>query len=104
MINSKILCNRHLCGEHGELHKFRHNFVKGHKIGGRKGQIEPVSMASRHDELEAEMKSRGMNAKSPYEQPDLSKYDLEGFIVDKEAALADLVGRCPECKKRANSY
>lgn len=61
-------------------------------------------MESRHNELEAEMLRRGMNAKSPYIQPDLSKYDLEGFIVDKEAALVDLVGRCQECQKRANSY
>ena len=101
MVNPSILCRQHLLGEHGEIHKHRHNFVKGHRISGRKGQIEPVSMSSRHDELETEMKSRGMNAKSPYEQPDLSGYDLEGFTVDREESLKELVHRCPECRERS---
>ena len=101
MVNVKILCNLHLLGEHGEIHKHRHNFVKGQRIGGRKGQIEPVSMASRHDELEVEMRSRGMNDKSPYEQPDLSGYDLEGFTVDRDESLKELIHRCPECLERS---
>ena len=98
MIDPKKLCKRHLLGEHFEIHKHRHNFVKGHKIGGRKEQIEPKSMGVRHDELAREMKRRGYNHKSPYEQPDLSHYDLDGFIVDKEVSKVDLMNRCEECK------
>ena len=81
------------------MHKFHHNFVKGHSIKGRIGQIEPISMQSRHNELVIEMQNRGMNHKSPYEQPDLSSYDLRGFTVSKEESLFDLSKRCPECKK-----
>ena len=100
MVNPKKLCQKHLLGEHSEIHKHRHNFVKGHSVEDRRGQIEPESMQSRHDELAEEMLSRGMNHKSPYEQPDLSKYNLQGFIVDKKESLQELQKRCPKCKER----
>lgn len=100
MIDPKKLCRKHLLGEHGEIHKHRHNFVKGHKIGGRKGQIEPMSMQERHDELAKEMLMRGYNHKSPYTQPNLSHYDLDGFIVDREESEKDLSSRCSDCRER----
>jgi hypothetical protein len=100
MVNPSFLCDQHLLGEHGEIHKHRHNFVKGHSIEGRRGQIEPFEMGKRHDALAEEMVARGMNHKSPYQQPDLSAYDLNGFIVDVEKSLQDLIQRCPKCKMR----
>lgn len=99
MINPSILCRKHLLGEHGEIHKHKHNFIKGHSIEGRIGQIEPESMKERHDELAVEMLKRGYNHKSEYEMPDLSKYDLNGFVVDVEKSIEDLSERCEECKK-----
>jgi hypothetical protein len=74
MINPKILCRKHLLGEHGEIHKHKHNFIKHHSIKKRitLDQIEPSAMQSRHDELAAEMLCRGYNHKSPYTQPDIS--------------------------------
>jgi hypothetical protein len=97
MCEPKNLCKKHLLGEHFEIHKHRHNFVKGYSIEGRRGQIEPMSMKKRHDELAKEMVNRGYNHNSPYEQPDLSHYNLDGFEVDKDAALKDLHNRCSEC-------
>jgi len=85
------------------LHKHRHNFEKGHKIEGRRGQIEPLRMGERHDELAAEMERRGMNHKSPFLPPSLNNYDgeyLRGFTVDHNMSILDLQKRCPECKKR----
>jgi len=102
MCDAKLLYKKHLMGEHFELHKHRHNFVKGHSIEGRRGQIEPISMKKRHDELAKEMISRGYGHKSEYEQPDLSKYNLIGFIVDVDASIKDLHSRCQECLKRSN--
>jgi hypothetical protein len=98
MINTEILCRQHLLGEHGELHKHRHNFVKKHKMAGRIGQIEPHSMKSRRDVLVLEMEKRGYTHQSPYSQPDISY--LPEMQVDKSLSLEDLLSRCENCKKR----
>ena len=98
MLPPTQLCNRHLLGEHGELHKHRHNFVKRHRMGGRLApvvQIVPHRMGERHDELAAEMLRRGMNHKSPYVQPDVSHLP----IVEADVAhnRRDLAERCEDC-------
>lgn len=98
MVDPKILCRKHLLGEHGEIHKHRHNFVKQHKMDGRIGQIEPKSMEKRHDILAKEMLKRGYNHQSPFSQPDISY--LPKMTVNKSDALSDLLSRCSECKKR----
>ena len=102
MIDPSVLCRKHLLGEHGEIHKFRHNFVKGHSIRGRRGQIEPLAMQARHDDLAAEMLRRGYKHQSPYEQPDLSHYAPEDreMRVCLETSMRDLQERCPECLAR----
>jgi hypothetical protein len=102
MVPTELLCNRHLLGEHGEIHKHRHNFVKRHSIAGRRGQIEPMAMAQRHDELAAELLKRGMNHQSPYEMPDLSHLPTLDRVgkVDQETSLRDLHNRCEACRDR----
>lgn len=105
MIKPELLCNKHLLGEHGEIHKHRHNFVKKHNISGRIHpvvQIEPSSMKVRHDEVAEEMIKRGMKHQSDYEQPDISylKENLRNAKVDVEISKQDLIERCEECKKR----
>lgn len=106
MVNPKFLCRKHLLGEHNELHKHRHIFIKQRKIDGyiKNNCIEPSSMKIRHDALVEEMIKRGYKHQSPYEQPDIS-YLPEAyrvFKVDPMASLVDLLGRCEECKKREN--
>ena len=99
-----ILCRAHLLGEHSEIHKHKHNFVKGHSMAGRiaGNAVEPESMRSRHDELAEEMLRRGYNHQSPYEQPDLSHYadEVRFAKVDTEASLRMLLARCKECRER----
>jgi hypothetical protein len=107
MIDPKLLCRKHLLGEHGEIHKHRHNFVKKHSISKRVFpvvQIEPGSMELRHDELAKEMIRRGYNHQSPFEQPDISYLpELEQNVkVDKNHSMEDLISRCPECSIRIN--
>jgi hypothetical protein len=105
MVDPKLLCRKHLLGEHGEIHKHRHNFVKKHRIDGRLHpvvQIEPKSMERRHDDLASDMIRRSFNHNSPYSLPDIShvieKYgDIE---VDINKSLEDLRNRCPECSSR----
>lgn len=105
MIEPHLLCNRHLLGEHGEIHKFRKSFEKGISIRGRIHpvvQIEPLKMKMRHDSLAREMTARGMNHRSPYEQPDLSAYtETElGVTVDTDQSKEDLRLRCKDCCER----
>lgn len=103
MINPKLMCNKHLLGEHGELHKFLHNWQKKHKIDGRitGNAIEPLSYKSRHDELAIEMLNRGMKHNSPLEQPDFSYLPEEqrNYKVNKEQSLALLYDRCINCRE-----
>lgn len=104
MIEPNLLCRKHLLGEHGEIHKHRHNFVKHHKIDRRISpivQIEPMSMGKRHDDLAKEMIKRGYNHNSPYIQPDISylKKEQQEATVDIDLSYLDLSSRCPECLK-----
>jgi hypothetical protein len=101
-IEPGYLCKQHLLGEHGELHKHRHNFVKQHSIKGRITpvvQIEPENMQARHDALAEEMLKRGFVHKSPYEQPDLSYLpDEQRYAkVDVREAYDELTARCTDC-------
>jgi len=101
MIDPKNLCRQHLLGEHGEIHKHKHNFEKKHKITNRikKNQIEPASMKTRHDELVCEMIRRGYNHHSPYDMPDisyLSEYE-KNYKVDINLSKIDLQKKCKNC-------
>lgn len=109
MIEPKFLCKKHLLGEHGEIHKFKHTFVKQYSIKGRITpivQIEPLNMKKRHDELVLEFERRGYNHKSPYEMPDISylTIDEQNVKVDLEYNLKDLIKRCTDCKERYNNF
>ena len=105
MLDPKMMCMKHIVGEHGEIHKHRHNFVKKYNISGRIKpivQICPELMEKRHNELVAYLKTH----KSPYIQPNLSHLsDEERFAeVDIEYNKKDLASRCPECKKLIKMY
>lgn len=99
-INPKLLCKSHLLGEHGEIHKHRHNFEKQHNMTGRIGQIDASKMEERHDELVTEMLRRGYNHKSPFTQPDTSYLKIDDWKIDLEFNIKDLKERCQECKRR----
>jgi len=105
MIDPKLLCQKHLLGEHGEIHKHRHNFVKQHSITKRVSpvvQIEPNAMETRHDVLAKEILRRGMNHQSPFVQPSVAYLPVaeQLAVVDTQNSLRDLSNRCLECAKR----
>lgn len=110
MLPPECLCNKHLLGEHGEIHKHRHVFVQGHSIANRikyPAQIVPLQMESRHKELAREMWKRGMEHKSSYSLPDLmGKYNpLQlAAIVNIKFNIEDLSSRCSECQDRIIKY
>jgi len=104
-IDPKLLCRKHLLGEHNEIHKNKHNFEKHHSIYGRIFPIvliEPQNMKLRHDELVEEMIRRGYNHNSPYELPNLSYLpDNQRYAkADLGYNFADLFDRCDDCYQR----
>lgn len=110
MVAPQYLCNKHLLGEHGELHKFLPSFHKKYQVKRRINpvvQIELTSYQQRHDDLAEEMLSRGMNHKSPLPPlPDFSYLPIEHYQakVDINVSVADLQSRCVECKSRLSSF
>lgn len=103
MIEPKILCRKHLLGEHVELHMLVGSIKRKKRLDGfvRNGLLELGSLAERHNDLVAEMTKRGYNHASPLDVPDISylSNNVVDAKVDREAALKDLLERCDECKQ-----
>ncbi len=93
--NPKNMCRQHLLGEHGELHKHRHNFIKKHKMHKRIKlcQIDAYNMQKRHDLLAKEMLRRGYKHNSPYIQPDIN------YLPKLKGILECSSNKCGLCKK-----
>ena len=105
MVHPRFLCRKHLLGEHNEIHKHRHVFVKHWNVTNRilGNQIEPSAMKQRHDAIVEEMLRRGYNHTSPYEQPDISYLPVyeQTYKVNVQSSHEDLQSRCPECQSLA---
>lgn len=106
MINPKMLCDKHLLGEYAEIFKHRHNFVKQHSIKGRIGQIEPLQMSKRVEELRQEGLKRGFKMNAIYTMPNLNYLSNEekNSKVDINKSINDLSIRCTKCNKLINKY
>ncbi len=105
MMNPRLMCRKHLLGEHNELHKFVPYFKKKYKIDKRISpivQIELSSYEKRHAQLANEMRRRGYSHKSPLKVPDFSYLPKKQFLakVDKKQSIYELKRRCAECRKR----
>ena len=107
LCDPKILCQKHLCGEHVEMHMFLGTLKQGKKIDGylNNNLFEPRSLYQRHKDLADEMIKRGYNHKSCMEDVDCvcvldMPVEKQYWEVNKDKALRDLLDRCPECRKR----
>ena len=105
MVDPRILCRKHLLGEHVELSMFIGTFKRKLQINGyiKKNLIEPLSLLNRHDELEQEIIRRDMNHNSPFDfELCLLDYlkDKKWITVNPMLALDDLIRRCPVCAAR----
>jgi hypothetical protein len=106
MVDPKIMCRKHLLGEHVEHHMFIGSLRKKLSMDGyvANNLMEPLSLSKRHAELVVEMLVRGFKHHSPLKWSHHELHYLPDSIilakVDKEAALEDLLGRCPECRAR----
>jgi len=106
MVDTRWMCDRHLLGEHVEIHMLVGCLRKGRTIRGyvEKGLVELRSIRKRHDALVREMRRRHMNHASPLPKVIPTPDDLpRGARVDREASLKELTRRCPRCRKRQRS-
>ena len=109
MVKPNFLCDKHLLGEHGELHKFIPTFKKRYRVDKRFSpvvQIQFKGYQERHDEIAAEMLRRKMNHKSPLpELPDFKAIYPQYYdkTVDISVSTEDLISRCEKCKERLHA-
>lgn len=98
-INPKLLCRKHLLGEHVEMHMFMGCIKNGTNIKGyiNKGLVEVDKILSRHNQLANEMEFRGYRHKSELTGEEFLWH--EGNVC-VEKNLQDLSNRCEECKER----
>lgn len=102
-VPAKLLCDRHLLGVHGESHKFLIAWKKHTSASGwiKNDCIEPENYKARHDEAADEMTARGMNHRSPIDQPDFSYLPDSEFHhkASRRGNRLKLMDRCWECRQ-----
>lgn len=110
MVPPKVMCRKHLLGEHVECHMFYSVLRKGKvRIDGyiRNNLLEPLSLGSRHTALAKEMSERGYSHRSLlppdwdeiYKNPYVEKHVLHR--VDNYVSMVDLFSRCKDCRAKA---
>jgi hypothetical protein len=97
-IKPEKMCNKHLLGEHVEMHMFVGTLNKNKSIQGylNNGLVEVHNIRKRHNILANEMKKRKMNHGS--ELPSYKKQIL-GKVNIRENEK-DLFNRCKNCRSR----
>ena len=100
LVNPKMLCRKHLLGEHVEHHMFVGSINRGFSVEGylRDGFLDPRTLHARHDEIAVEMVRRGYNHKSPLIAAVTSH--LRDGKIDIRRNIEDLRHRCTECAER----
>ena len=98
MVDPKIMCRKHLLGEHAEVHMLYGCISKGRNIRGFIDDrlVDPYRLFSRHQELVTEMNFRGYKHLSPIGE--LSQV-LEKGHIDSQANALELNRRCKECQR-----
>lgn len=101
------MCDKHLLGEHVELHMFLGSMRRGTSMRGflDNNMLEPLSIYYRHAEIAREMEARGMKHKSPMTKDEADKGvgmlvdgDRLWTTIDHVAAREELHRRCPQCR------
>jgi hypothetical protein len=100
MVNPKLMCRKHLLGEHVELHMFVGCLLRKKTLAGffEKGLLEVHSIRSRHQALVEEMQRRGMQHHSPL----LKFRSYEMGKINRRQSKKELASRCQECLERMN--
>ena len=118
MINPKLMCNQHLLGEHVECHMFIGAMEKLKSMTGfiDKRLLEIHNIKQRHEELVAEMHSRGMKHNSILDCSKISQINVNNQIIswdwtcdrlgdiDKIENVNELFRRCDKCREKQTLF
>lgn len=101
-VNPRVMCSKHLRGEHVEMHMFVGTINKGISIKGyiAKGLVEVEHIRKRHDEIAEELVRRGGCHQSPLP-------NFESRVIGRvstEDNLRELARRCSECRRLQEEY
>ena len=97
-VETNKMCDKHLLGEHVEMHMFVGTLNKNKSIRGylEKGLVEVHNISKRHEMIVKEFEKRGFKHKSilpRYKNKQIGKVDVEKNRIE-------LAKRCVECKRR----
>lgn len=97
-VDPKLMCNKHILGEHLEMHMFVGAINTGKSITGfiETGLVEVGNIKVRHDELVNEMELRGMKHRTQIIDMNLNPQGKVNSKMNKKI----LSERCVDCKKR----
>jgi hypothetical protein len=104
-----MLCNKHLLGEHVEMHMFVGCLMKNKKLNSyiNKGLVDLFNLPDRHRKLSEEMSRRGMHHRSEllWVETWLNDYWPKWGEIDISKNIDTLTNRCSNCRKlyEANS-
>jgi hypothetical protein len=98
-VSPKVLCNRHLLGQHVEMHMTLGALKHGKSIQGYvdKGLICPSRIKLFHDATVDVMTKRGMRHSTPMLDKDVPKQSCQ--LIATINSYKELWKRCPECRK-----
>lgn len=101
MVDPKIMCRKHLMGEHVEIHMIVGSLIKGRSIQGFiDNNCIDYAIYSRHANLAEEIIRRGYKHNSPLLWLENFGEKMNFAKVNQKQSLKDLLARCPECKDR----
>ena len=102
-IYPSLMCNKHLLGEHVEMHVFIGALKSGRSIDGHinKNQIQTHNTLKRHDELANEMIRRGMKHASPLEYN--KNLPVSGIVYVNDN-IKILAARCESCRIKQQEF
>lgn len=112
-INPRLLCRKHLLGNHVELHMCIGSMKRHHNLSGYfNGLIDINNIINRHEDLVKEMKRRGYEHKSNINSIDFQelldyyneRYSSSLLVrhiqpLNIQFNIDDLKDRCSDCKK-----
>ena len=100
----KIMCDKHLLGEHVELHMIVGSINKNKKLDGyiKNNLISPTNIIKRHNDIACEMIERKFNHKSNLPIFNLDEYvdSVKYAQINEESSLNELVTRCNRCREK----